>query len=415
VSDRTYGMDEATQREHAARAGRWTLDPAVVFLNHGSFGACPRDVLEHQRRLQTEMERQPLQFLSRSFESKIDAARERVARFVGARPEDVVFVRNATEGVNAVLRSLALGPDDELLTTDHAYNACKNALQFVAERAGARVVVAKVPFPIEDASVVTERVLAAVTRRTRLALIDHVTSPTGLVFPVEDVVRALRERGVEALVDGAHAPGMLPLALEDLGAAYYTGNAHKWLCAPKGAALLYARRDVQRTLRPAVISHGANDPRAERGLRSRFWLEFDWCGTFDPTAVLSVPYAIEWMESLTDGGLAAVRAHNHALVLRARQILCERLAVEAPAPASMLGSLATVCLPPSPVEPWPSGALPFDPLHERLWEEFRIEVPVFSFGPDRRRCVRVAAQWYNYEAQYHQLAEALATLLERGA
>jgi isopenicillin-N epimerase len=237
-----------------------------------------------------------------------------------------------------------------------------------------------------------------------------VTSPTGVVFPVREIITALRERGVETLVDGAHGPGMIDLDLDALGAGYYTGNAHKWLCAPKGAAILHARRELQPSLRPVVISHGANDPRAGR---SRFWLEFDWCGTFDPTAVLTIPRAIDFMESLAPGGLREVRTHNHLLAVRARQILCDALGVEPSAPESMLGSLATVCLPAARREGPKAGALPFDPLHERLFEEHRIEVPVFNFGPDRLRCVRVAAQWYNHEGQYAQLASALVALLAR--
>lgn len=400
------------QDPHPERAALWALDPDVTFLNHGSFGACPRAVLAYQRALQDELEREPVLFLARKLEARIDAARERTARLLGAKPEDLVFVRNATEGVNAVLRSLDLCAGDELLTTDHAYNACKNALHYVADRVGAKVVVAQIPFPIDAAETVVDCVLSAVTDKTRLALIDHVTSPTGIVFPVPEIVRALRERGVETLVDGAHALGMLDLDLDAIGAAYYTGNAHKWLCAPKGAAILHCRTDMQRSLRPVVISHGANDPRTHR---SRFWLEFDWCGTFDPTAVLTVPFAIDWMEKLAPGGLHEVRTHNHLLVLEARQILCEVLGVRAPVPDSMLGSLATVCLPSVHHEIGVrAGALPFDPLQEVLFDRFNIEVPVFSFGHDgarKLRCVRVAAQWYNYRAQYEYLAHALRSLL----
>jgi isopenicillin-N epimerase len=391
----------------AARRARWALDPRVTFLNHGSFGACPPEVLAHQRALQDAMEREPVRFLAHRLEDQLDAVRARVAALVGARIEDLVFVRNATEGVNAVLRSLELSPGDELLTTSHAYNACKNALDFVATRAGARVVVAEVPFPIEGPEAVVERVLAAVTARTRLALIDHVTSPTGLIFPVEALVRALDARGVDTLVDGAHAPGMLALDLDRLGAAYYTGNAHKWLCAPKGAAILHCRRDRHRGLRPVVLSHGLNDPRSTR---PRLHLEFDWCGTFDPTAILTIPRALDFMDSLAPGGLPEVRAYNHHLALRAREILCARLGLEPPAPSSMLGSLATVILPPA-ADDGARGPLPFDPLHQLLYERFAIEVPAFAFGPERHRCLRVAAQWYNDASQYERLADALASLL----
>jgi isopenicillin-N epimerase len=213
-------------------AGYWALDPDVSFLNHGSFGACPRAVIEEREALYRVLERQPVEFLVRRLAERFDGARSALAVFLGADPEDLVAVANATSGVNTVLRSLSFSPGDELLTTDHAYNACRNALEHTAERWGARVVVARVPFPLESPGQVEETVLAAVTPRTRLALLDHVTSPTGLVFPIESLVPRLAERGVDTLVDGAHAPGMLPLHLGALGAAYYTGNCHKWTSRP---------------------------------------------------------------------------------------------------------------------------------------------------------------------------------------
>src|SRR5437899_8079142 len=209
----------------------WTLDPAVAFLNHGSFGACPRTVLEAQQRLRERLERQPVRFFLRDFEPLLDDARSALAVFLGADPEGLVFVPNATTAVNAVLRSLALAPGDQLLVTHHAYNACRNALDFVAAAARAEVVVVPVPFPLASADAVVEAVLARATPRTRLALLDHVTSPTGLVLPIERVVRELAGRGVDTLVDGAHAPGMLPPDLGPPGAAYHAGHCHKWLGA----------------------------------------------------------------------------------------------------------------------------------------------------------------------------------------
>src|SRR3954454_8257069 len=317
----------------------WLLDPNVTFLNHGSFGATPRAVLAVQSALREEMEREPVRFLAREIEPRLDAARAVLAEFLGAGPDDLAFVPNATAGVNAVLRSLDLDEHDELLVTTHEYNASANALDFVAALNGAKVVAVEIPFPIDSPDVVVERVLAKVSGRTRLLLIDHVTSQTALVFPIERIVAELRGRGIDTLVDGAHAPGMLPLDLRALDVAFYTGNLHKWVCAPKGAAFLYVHPNRRYAVRPAIISHG---PNAEPRDRSRFHLEFDWTGTFDPTPWLSVPAALQFVGSLVEGGWTEVRRRNHELALRARDILCARLSIAPPAPDAMLGSMAAL-------------------------------------------------------------------------
>jgi isopenicillin-N epimerase len=393
--------------ELAALASHWTLDPDVVFLNHGSFGATPRTVLERQDEWRRRLERQPVQFFVRDLEPALDAAREVVAEFVGASPADLAFVPNATTAVSAVLRSLHLEAGDELLTTDHAYNACGNALRFVAERAGARVIVARVPFPLSAPAEVVSAVLEGVTARTRLALVDHVTSPTGLVWPLEALVGELLSRGIEVLVDGAHAPGMLELSLARLGATYYTGNFHKWCCAPKGAAFLYVASDRRADLRPAVISHGANAPLAGR---TRFHREFDWCGTVDPTPWLCVPDALEAMAGLLPGGWPALRAHNRALALYGRDALCRALGCEKPAPDSMIGHLAAVPLPDGSPAPPPSP-LYADPLQLALLRAYHLEVPIAPWPCPPKRVVRISAQAYNHPRQYDLLAEALTALL----
>src|ERR1700761_406977 len=238
------------QESNLSLAALWSLDPAVTYLNHGSFGACPTAVLDIQAALQREMEREPCDFLALTFQARIDAAREQFSIFLGTEPADLVFVPNATAGVNAVLRSLPFKVGDELLLTNHTYNACRKTVEFVAARTGVIPVIATLPFPCRDEEQIIGPLLERVTRRTRLALLDHVTSPTALVMPLARLIKELNERGVDTLVDGAHAPGMVPLDLTALGAAYYTGNAHKWLCAPKTATILYVRPDRQHLIHP---------------------------------------------------------------------------------------------------------------------------------------------------------------------
>jgi isopenicillin-N epimerase len=381
--------------------GHWTLDPEIAFLNHGSFGACPTPVLEEQAALRARMEREPVQFFVNDLPALLEPAREGVATFVGADADDVVFVGNATTGVNAVMRSLTLRENDEILTTDHAYNACRNVLAYVAERSRARVVVASVPFPIAAPDVVVDRILAAVTPRTRVALIDHVTSPTGLVLPVQEIAGELSARGVDVMVDGAHAPGMLELDVNALGVTYYAANFHKWTCAPKGAGFLWVRKDKQREIHPPVISHGFNSLRS----RKRYLEEFDWTGTGDPTAWLCVPKAIAFVGSL-GGGWERVRAKNRALALSARALLCDALGIAPPAPESMIGSLASMPLPPGNASPGATAA-PVDPLQKRLFDVHRIEVPIPAWPEPPHRLLRISAHLYNEEDEYRRLAEAL--------
>ncbi|MSP15173.1 MAG: aminotransferase class V-fold PLP-dependent enzyme [Myxococcales bacterium] len=384
-------------------ARHWSLDPAIAYLNHGSFGACPAPILAAQHEWQRRLEREPVLFLHREIERHLDAARGALGTFLGARPEDIALVPNATAGVNSVLRSLTFAPGDELLTTDQEYNASRNALDFVARQCGATVVVAKVPFPLASPDIVLERILAQVTPRTRLALVDHIQSPTGLLFPIEQIVRELAARGVDTLVDGAHGPGQVALDLEQLGAAYYTGNCHKWLCTPKGSALLWVRRDRQAAIRPLAISHGANSRRTDR---SRFLLEFDWPGTFDPTPWLVIPLALQFLAGLVPGGFDEIRRRNHALVLEGRRLLLEAVPQPEPCPESMVGSLAAIVLPDQP-EP---GAAPLglDPLQLRLFERHQIELPLPLWPAPPRRLLRISAQLYNRREQYQRLATVVA-------
>jgi isopenicillin-N epimerase len=311
------------------------------------------------------------------------------------------------------LQSLRFAPGDELLTNDHEYNATINAIRAVAARDGARVVVTPIPFPLAGPEVVRDAILGAVTDRTRLVVVSHVTSPTALIFPIAEIVSALAARGIDTLVDGAHAPGMVPVELDTLGAAYWTGNGHKWLCGPKGAAVLWVRADRRESIHPLVVSHGAN---AVLGDRTRFRHEFDWVGTSDPTGYLTLPAAIDWMDRCAipeGGGWPAIMAANRALALRGRDIVAAALGIEAPATDAMLGSMAALPL----VDV--SNEAAATALAAALEAEDRIQVPI---GPWPVRAaqrddetpqilLRISAQRYNEIADYERLADALVRRL----
>ncbi|MEX2217284.1 MAG: aminotransferase class V-fold PLP-dependent enzyme [Phycisphaerales bacterium] len=397
-------------------ARHWDLDPSVCFLNHGSFGACPRAVLAEQSRLRARMEAEAVRFFVEEYEALIDAARGALAALVGARAEDLVFVPNATTGVATALENLAAGlrPGDEVLATTHEYPGCMTNLRRVAGGGGAVVVPAAPPFPASSSSEAVEAVLSKVTARTRLALVSHITAPSAMVLPVERIVPALEARGVVTIVDGAHAAGQVPLDLGALGASFYTANCHKWLCTPKGTAFLHIRPDRQAGFRPLVLSNSAEKPRPGR---KHLLTEFDYAGTSDYTGWLSVPAAISTMASLAPGGWAGVMQRNHDLAVAARAVVCRALGVEAPAPEGMLGSMAAVFLPPHEgVRQARVVARPtryHDALQDALLDRWRIQVPVWSIPGDARRLVRLSAQLYNAPGQYEYLAAALAEELAR--
>jgi isopenicillin-N epimerase len=378
-------------------ASHWCLDPEVTYLNHGSFGACPAAVLAEQSALRLEMEREPVDFLSGTLPARLNTAREALSTFLDADPADLVFVPNATAGVNAILRSLEFGPGDELLVTNHTYGACRKTIDFVAARTGARVVIAYLPFPCRHDEEIIDAVMRRVSPRTRLALVDHVTSPTALILPLSRLVSDLRARGVDTLVDGAHAPGMLPIGLSELGAAYYTGNAHKWLCAPKGAAFLHVRRDRQAPLHPAVISHG---------YCAGFHAEFDWTGTFDPTPWLCIPASLRFIGSLLPAGWPQVMAANRALALEARALLFEAIGVQAPCPDAMIGSMASIPLPPA-APGSPAQGLTCEALHA-WFRERGVETWLY---PDPVPLLRISAQLYNNLDQFKRLSHLLKEAL----
>ena len=382
----------------------WALEPGTHHLNHGSFGAVLEEVLDLQQEWRRRLEANPTRFVFRELDEAVDRARDAVARFVGADPAGIAPVRNATTGVASVLRSVEpwLQPGDQLLTTAHDYNAIRQILRFAAERTGAEVVVASVPFPVESPSQVTETVLGAVTDRTRIAVIDHITSPTALVYPLEQIVPAL-EPEIPVLVDGAHGPGQVPVALDDLGASWYTGNLHKWVCAPKGAAFLHARSDRLEMTVPSVISHGYNAAVDSPG--DRYRALFDWLGTDDFSAWAVTPDVLRLVGGLETGGWEPIMKRNHDLVLEGRGILADAVGTELPAPDGMVGSMASVLLPDGS-GPSPGGEL--SPLTDRLFDA-GFATLVMNWPQWPRQLLRLSAHLYNTPADYRDLAETLRT------
>ena len=363
------------------------------------------------------MEREPVRFFLHEMEPLLDQSRQTLAALLGADPAGLVFVRNATSGANSVLRSLSFDPGDEILITNHGYNACRNVVEYVALRCGAKVVAADVPFPLAGPHQVLESVLASVSQRTRLAVLDHITSPTAILFPIAKLVHELSRRGVDSLVDGAHAPGMVPLDLRRLGAAYYAGNCHKWLCCPKGSAFLYVRPDRQEAIQPPVISHGYNTRRPDR---SRLHDAFDWTGTDDPTPWLCVGEAIRFLDRLGQtaagpcdlSGIERLMRRNHELAVSARQVLCEALGQEPPCPEEMLGAMAAValCNDANPAALTGQTPPPVARLQSDLLDRFGIEMPLLYWPAPPHRLLRVSAAAYNHLEQYGQLVEVLVQL-----
>ena len=373
----------------------WNLNPETVFLNHGSFGACPSSVLEYQNKLRIELESDPVHFFDITSKKLWAEAIKNFSKFINADKEGLIFVPNATSGVNTILRSLDLNLGDEILVLDHAYQACWNTVDFVTERSGAKTVIVPLPYPIESPEEVTQTILNYVTEKTKLALIDTVTSPTGIRLPFEQIVNELQSKDIDVLLDAAHGPGIVPLDLQKLKPAYATGNAHKWLCTPKGSAFLHVREDKRGQIRPLSISHGAS---VDGTKNERIRLEFDWTGTQDITPWLCIPKSIKYVGSLVDGGWEEIMEHNRNLALEARNIILEVLKTPKICPDSMIVGLSAVALPGEGVAT--KSVLEPDPLHTLLFEKYNIQVPVFSWPHHNRRYLRIASYLYNSLEEY---------------
>jgi isopenicillin-N epimerase len=372
----------------------WLLDPEVTFLNHGSFGAVPRAVLAEQRRLQDRMERNPGQFLAVELSSALRATAARLAQFLGGRGADFVFTENATAAINTILQSVRFEAGDEILLTDHGYPAVLKSAQHLAARSGARVVEAKIPFPAPNDADIIGAIETRLGPRTRLVILDHVTSPTALVFPVKRLTELCHAAGTLVAIDGAHVPGMLSLDIPAVGADWYVGNCHKWLMAPKGAAFIWASAERQTQIHPLVISHG-------RG--QGFHAEFDWVGTRDPTAWLTIPAAIDW--HVRAGG-QTLRDRNASLIEIAATALASRWNTEVGSRDGNHAAMTTVRLP-LRAEATPQLALN---VRASLRADHRIDVVAVAFAG--RLWARISAQAYNSLPDYERLGDAVASIAE---
>jgi isopenicillin-N epimerase len=376
------------------------LDPSVVFLNHGSFGACPRPVFEDYQAWQRLLERQPVKFLGREFNQRMRQARVALGEYLHAGADDLVFVPNATHGVNIVARSLEFEPGDEILTSDHEYGACNNTWESVCRRTGAAYVRQPIPFPVTTQEETLEQFWQGVTPRTRLIFLNHISSPTALRFPVEEICLRARQAGILTFIDGAHAPGQIPLDLDAIGADFYTGNCHKWMMAPKGAGFLYTRQERQFLIEPLVVSWGYSA--GEKTTTGSQYIDYlEWTGTRDPAAALSVPAAIQFMEDYHWDG---VRLFCHELLSQALRRIGDLtgLAPVYPEGQEFFSQMAVAPIPPvtDPVK-----------LKSCLYDEFHVEIPLTEWNG--RHFLRISVQGYNTQEDIDSLVKALEVLLPR--
>ncbi len=374
------------------------LDPQVIFLNHGSFGACPKSVFEAYQEWQQRLEKQPVLFLGREYNRLMQEARQALGRYLHCDADDLAFIPNATHGVNIVARSLCFGPGDEVLTSNHEYGACDNTWEFICQKTGARYIHCPLPLPLTSGDELVDALWKGVNERTRLIYLSHITSPTAQLFPVEKICQRAHERGILTAIDGAHAPGQLELDLGRIGTDFYFGNCHKWMLSPKGAAFIYVRREHQSIIEPLVVSWGwgAN---YDNTTGSRFIDFLQWSGTYDPSASLAVPDAIRFME---DNNWPLVRQRCHALL------------IEALKGASAVTGMPIPYLLDDPEQsflPTQMGitALPdhvdAKVLKETLYNRYHIEIPYTEWNG--QKYLRISIQGYNDETDVEVLLKAM--------
>ena len=399
------GVKQSKTMDLVKSFGDWHIRKDILYFDHGAFGGCPKMVVEEQTQIRQNIEENPHDFYERKYVSAWEASRQALAGFLHAEPADLVFVPGATHGCNIVIQSLHFESGDEILTTNHAYSSIILALNYVAQRDNARLVTVDVPLHLVSPNDVLQRILACVTSCTQFAVIDHVPSRSGLVFPIKDIVSQLAFHGIDTLVDGAHAAGMLNLNITDINAAYYVANCHKWMCAPRGVGFLHVRADRAHKIKPLVI---ARSPYVVNKSRySKLEHSLGWLGTSCPSPVLSLPVSIDFLNTVIHGGLNGLISRNHNLAVIARRVICKALDIPLPCPDSMIGAMATIPLPDSP-GPEQEGMLP---IQQILWKEHKIVVPVYSWPAYPKRVIRLSAQAYNSLEQYFWFAECLRSVL----
>jgi len=389
-------------------ADYWLLDRNIVFLNHGSFGSCPVPVLQEQEKFKQKLESEPLRFFLREFEEELLNSRNSLADFVGCKGEDLVFVQNATAGVNTVLKSLDLDSESEILFTDQIYPACRNTILFLNHTKGVGFKEVNISLPVSSPQDIIDSVLNAISEKTSIALIDHISSLPGMVFPVKKITEELHKRNISVLIDGAHAPGMLPLNITDINPDFYTGNCHKWLCTPKGSAFLYVNKSFQNNIHPLVTSR---IDYSDGKYKSDFQLEFSWQGTYDPSAVLSIPFALEFLNKLFPGGINGLMKRNKELVFKSAFMICDEFKIEMPYPYNMTGSIYGFPFF-SDVNFTPYRVNLRSPVQETLFNDFNIEVIVSYWKKPPERLLRISAQAYNSFEQYEYLLSSLKKILK---
>lgn len=386
----------------------WHIDREIVFLNHGSFGAVPAYVLEQQDVFRKQLHEDPIRYFVRTIEPIWWKNKALLASFLGTHSSNITLIKNATQGVNTILNNITLTAQDAVLITNHIYGACANNLKVLSAKQGFEIIMAEVPFPIQNEDQVVEAILNKVTKKVKVLLVDHVTSATGLVFPVEKIIQAIKGTGIQIIVDGAHAPGMLDLNLDKIDADYYTGNCHKWLFTPNGCAFIYVKDTHQQNFKPGFISHLYDKPLEDE--KERWSAQFFWQGTEENTAPLCIEAAFDFVQDALQMTHEQVRLQNRSLLLQASKEICNILQIEPMAPESMLAGLCTFFLKYGP-EPTPYGFNYFSPFGKALYEKYKIEVPTFRFGMSRPAWYfRISPQLYNQLEQYQYLAKAIAEI-----